>query len=263
MDRGGWTDPRAASVTVAAWARQWLEQDATKRAKTRVVDHLTIERHIVPHIGDRSLGSVTPLEVQRLVARWVARYKPNTVRRHYAVLRTIAIAPALAKLLAQHLARRRLTAADTDAWVFSAPNGGPLRYQHFRSRVWRPARTRANLEGLGFHDLRRAAATVLVTSGVDVRTAQHRLGHSDPRLTLAVYAQVTAQADRDAAAALEDHFLAGARDERAMNGDGKVLTGAAHRPRPAQTLEPERGLEPLACSLRDQNEPDDGGQPRT
>jgi integrase len=40
---------------------------------------------------------------------------------------------------------------------------------------------------------------VLVTGGVDVRTAQARLGHSDPRLTLAVYAQAVEEADRRAA----------------------------------------------------------------
>jgi hypothetical protein len=89
-----------------------------------------------------------------------------------------------------------------------------------------------------------------VTSGVDVRTAQHRLGHSDPRLTLAVYAQVAPHADRAAAAAIEDHFLAGARDERAMDGSGVLLTGATRRLPPAQAVEPERGFEPLTCSLR-------------
>jgi integrase len=39
-------------------------------------------------------------------------------------------------------------------------------------------------EGLGFHDVRRAAATGLVAEGVDVKTAQDLLGHSDSRLTL-------------------------------------------------------------------------------
>jgi hypothetical protein len=34
---------------------------------------------------------------------------------------------------------------------------------------------------------------------VDLKTAQTRLGHSDPRLTLVVYAQATTTADRDAA----------------------------------------------------------------
>ena len=39
----------------------------------------------------------------------------------------------------------------------------------------------------------------MVSAGIDLTTAQTRLGHSDPRLTLAVYAQATSAADRDAA----------------------------------------------------------------
>jgi site-specific recombinase XerD len=41
-------------------------------------------------------------------------------------------------------------------------------------------------EGLGFHDLRRARATGLLAEGVDVKTAQTLLGHSEARLTLDV-----------------------------------------------------------------------------
>jgi integrase len=39
------------------------------------------------------------------------------------------------------------------------------------------------------------AATALVLERIDMKTAQTRLGHSDPRLTLAVYAQATTEAD--------------------------------------------------------------------
>jgi hypothetical protein len=82
-----------------------------------------------------------------------------------------------------------------------------------RGQVWLPATRRADLEGLTFHDLRRANATALVLDGIDLKTAQTRLGHSDPRLTLAVYAQATSEADRAAADALGRRFL----DARAMN----------------------------------------------
>jgi integrase len=80
-------------------------------------------------------------------------------------------------------------------------------------RVWLPAARGAGLEGLTFHDLRRANATALVLDGVDLKTAQTRLGHSDPRLTLGVYAQATSEADRAAADALGRRFL----DARAVN----------------------------------------------
>jgi hypothetical protein len=56
--------------------------------------------------------------------------------------------------------------------------------------------------------------------GVDIKTAQSRLGHSDPRLTLAVYAQATTEADRAAADRLGARFMSSpvshARDGRAM-----------------------------------------------
>lgn len=75
---------------------------------------------------------------------------------------------------------------------------------------------RHGYEGLTFHDLRRANATALVQAGVDLKTAQARLGHSDPRLTLGIYAQTTTAADEGAAEALGAHFSRRPRDGRAI-----------------------------------------------
>jgi integrase len=122
--------------------------------------------------------------------------------------RTLSIPRSLASMLSEHLSRQGTTGADPGAFVFAAPGGGPLRYSNFRSLVWAPACRRAGLEGLQLHDLRRAAATAMVASGVDVRTAQARLGHSDPRLTIGLYAQATNDGDRAAAERLEEHFMA-------------------------------------------------------
>ena len=121
--------------------------------------------------------------------------------------RTVSLADALGDLLAEHMAARGLTAADADRLIFEAPNGGPLRYANWRNRVWLPATRAAGLEGTGFHDLRRATATAMVAGGVDIKTAQVRLGHSDPRLTLAIYAHATSAADRAAAELLGAQFL--------------------------------------------------------
>jgi integrase len=74
---------------------------------------------------------------------------------------------------------------------------------------------KAGLHGASFHDLRRANASTLVAAGVDVKTARTRLGHSDPRLTLAIYAQVVPEADRAAATALGREFFRGSRTNRA------------------------------------------------
>lgn len=42
---------------------------------------------------------------------------------------------------------------------------------------------------------------------VDVKTAQTRLGHSDPRLTLAIYAQATPEGDQEATDKLGARFM--------------------------------------------------------
>ena len=96
------------------------------------------------------------------------------------------------------MAARSLTAQDKDALLFTAPGGGMLRYSDWLRRRWYPAAVAAGVgrmvedeatgreryEGLGFHDLRRASATGLVAAGVDVKTAQAVLGHTDARVTL-------------------------------------------------------------------------------
>ncbi len=68
---------------------------------------------------------------------------------------------------------------------------------------------RTRYEGLGFHDLRRANATGLVTAGVDVKTVQAVLGHTDARVTLELYAQVVTEQHSKAADAMGAKFLGG------------------------------------------------------
>ena len=120
--------------------------------------------------------------------------------------RTLSAPPWLMDMLAEHLSRRGLTAAHPGELVFVSGDGDGLDYSHWRQRVWLPATERAGFTGLQFHDLRRTAATALVTERIDIKTAQIRLGHADPATTLGIYAQATKQADRDAAERLGVHF---------------------------------------------------------
>jgi integrase len=133
--------------------------------------------------------------------------------------RTIALPGVLVEPLAAHLATQGVSAAHPRAYIFPGPEGQPLGYANFRTRIWVPATEAAGIPGFGFHDLRRMSATLLIRGGVDVKTVQTRLGHSDPRLTLGLYAQAVGAADRAAADVL-GHFGAAvaepARDRRAM-----------------------------------------------
>jgi integrase len=128
-----------------------------------------------------------------------------------AGVRRLSLPAWLVDELAALLSRRGLTAANSVDFVFVSPEGRPLRYTNWRRRVWEPACAAAKLPGLRFHDLRSMAATALVAAGVDVKTAQARLGHSSPAITLGIYARATEKADRLAAEAISN-FLAPARE---------------------------------------------------
>jgi len=119
---------------------------------------------------------------------------------------TLSMPVVLGKLLAGHLATSGRDEADDDALVFPAPDGSHWSYANFRRRIWLPAVRTAGLGGVGFHDLRRTATTQLVLSNVDIKTAGTRLGHSDVRLTLEVYAQATTEADCAAAEGVATRF---------------------------------------------------------
>lgn len=131
--------------------------------------------------------------------------------------RTLAVPKLLMDMLAEHLARRGLTAADGDAYVFVGPDGGPLDYSDWYHRDWKPACRAAGLPGLKFHNLRDANITGMVAEGVDMKTAQTRAGHADSRVLLDVYAQATTEADRQAAERLADRFMRRTSDECGMD----------------------------------------------
>lgn len=73
--------------------------------------------------------------------------------------------------------------------LFAAPEGGPLRYNNFRSRVFDPAVKEAGLGGLGItpHKLRHTAASLAIAAGADVLVVKTMLGHKDAAMTLNVY----------------------------------------------------------------------------
>ena len=143
---------------------------------------------------------------------------------------TLPIPLQLVEILAEHLAAMGLTAADGDRLIFETPEGGPLRYANWRNRTWLPAVKEAGCEGAGFHDLRRANATALVRDGVDIRTAQSILRHSDSRLTLNLYAHLEAEAQRAATNQTASRFLR-PRDGREMEKTIKrFLTGFPQSP---------------------------------
>jgi integrase len=105
----------------------------------------------------------------------------------------------------------RLKAGDMwhdDNLVFPNIIGKPMNAGNFYRREFQPLLLRAGLagEGFTFHSLRHTFATTLAAKGVNPATAQKMLGHSDIRMTLAIYTHATDEMRDAATAALESVF---------------------------------------------------------
>lgn len=74
-----------------------------------------------------------------------------------------------------------------DGLVFTAPKGGPLRYQNFLARVWHPMLTELGLPVVGVHVLRHSAAARIVAAGGSAKTLQTVLGDCSTAFSLTVY----------------------------------------------------------------------------
>lgn len=121
--------------------------------------------------------------------------------------RQLPLSEPMVEIIAEHLRLTGLTAADGEALLFRAPRGGPLRYGHWHHRIWMPAREAIGRPDLGFHDLRRLYATLLVEARVDVKVSQELMGHEDIRLTRGLYAQAVDETKRQANDAIVDQLL--------------------------------------------------------
>jgi hypothetical protein len=82
------------------------------------------------------------------------------------------------------------------------------------------------LPDLNFHDLKHTAGTALLDEGINIKTAQSRLGHANPQTTLALYAQATVQADPEASDRLGERF---------RPRDGSSTSEVPARPEPPLT----------------------------
>jgi len=79
---------------------------------------------------------------------------------------------------------------------------------NFYRREFQPLLIRAGLKDEGFtiHSRRHTFATTLADKGVHPTTAQKMPGHSDIRMTLAIYTHATDGMQDAATAALEEAF---------------------------------------------------------
>lgn len=120
--------------------------------------------------------------------------------------RYVDLLPVLRDELSAHKAASANAAPS--AYVFASAAGTRQDGGRVRGRVLGKAIKRANAqraaegqtplpEGLTLHALRRTCASVLVALGKDPRYVMGQLGHTDPTVTLGIYAQAMNSSDDD------------------------------------------------------------------
>lgn len=82
------------------WSESYFADALHKRPTTLARDRIVNERWILPALGSRSLVSIRPADVRRLVSTMNERLAPATVRTNYGVLRTVLNAAVDAELIA-------------------------------------------------------------------------------------------------------------------------------------------------------------------
>ena len=83
-------------------------------------------------------------------------------------------------------------------YIIVHPDGKPI-YPEYVSQLLTKLQIKANLPQCRFQDLRHLCASIMLKQGVDVKTAQERLGHADISTTLNIYSHVLPSTAKEAA----------------------------------------------------------------
>jgi integrase len=86
--RGTYVDPQRAKLTLAAYAERWLQAQLLRPASRRTYE-IYLRTRILPALGGRSLGSLTPTDVRGLLTTLQADLAPITVHHVHGLLATL------------------------------------------------------------------------------------------------------------------------------------------------------------------------------
>jgi integrase len=135
--------------------------------------------------------------------------------------RTVSLPRTVVDALAEHLAPGGLPSD----FVFTSPQGGPLRVAAFRYRLWRPATKKAGLEGLRIRALRHTAVALWIAARASPKEVAVRAGHSSVSFTLDRYGHLYPESDASLRDRLDTFFTEGQAVE-----EGVVMALPARTP---------------------------------
>jgi integrase len=139
-----------------------------------------------------------------------------------AARRTLKMPALVAEALRWHL-----STFPSDEWVFTAPKGGFLRYENFRSRVWEPATQAAELAPFDLHELKHTAAAFMIAENANPLQVKRRMGHEDIRTTYNLYGHLFDDDEDALVERLNERALGAAQHSAAQHSDVRSLLGVA------------------------------------
>ena len=89
-----------------------------------------------------------------------------------------------------------------EGWIVHSRHGARVN-KDTPSKWFRKFADAHGFQGVTFHDLRHIHASFLLQHHIDPVSVSSRMGHSDPSVTLKVYADAMPARDREAAAAMD------------------------------------------------------------
>lgn len=160
---GTYQDPRIARKTLRDFWEEFLENAPGLRPATLDLYGRMTRRYILPRLGSRQLGSLTPLDVKEWVARLSEGAGPATVHAAFRVLRRILSSAVEAEIIARNPARGIKTPrAEREEMRFL----GAEELGRVAAAV--PQRYRALVLLLGYRGLRIGEATALRVEDLDL-----------------------------------------------------------------------------------------------
>jgi integrase len=114
-----------------------------------------------------------------------------------ASLASLPMPPVLASRLKTFLGSEHFR-QNALSLLFANRRGRPFSANKLREKKLRPLLTSLGIPLAGFHAFRHGVATTLIDRGASITTVGAQLRHSDPRITLGLYAHVVPQSQRDA-----------------------------------------------------------------
>jgi integrase len=123
--------------------------------------------------------------------------------------RSVSIPPSVVAELRDHWRQQQeqrlalgMGRAGPDDLVFARVDGSPWPPDSLTT-AWQKTIARLQLPKVTLHALRHTHVSQLIAAGLDVVTVSRRIGHSNPTVTLGVYAHLFGNTDEKAAAAVE------------------------------------------------------------